>query len=147
MNPVGGGPSWSQLEQFPCEERLRDGADSAWRARAQGGLAAAPGTHREVVEKREPERQGALAGPSETGSGAAEGKGCPWAGGVRGAGCPGRLCWLALGGSSPEGSQPRAAELDLSTESAVVRPGQGPPPTSRQSYAAIPLCSVCIAHT
>jgi len=47
--------------------------------------------------------------------------------GVRGAGCPGRLCQLALGGSSPEGSQPRAAQFNLSAEPAVARPGQGHP--------------------
>ena len=35
---------------------------------APGGLAAAPGTCREVVEKREPERQGESAGPRKRGS-------------------------------------------------------------------------------
>lgn len=35
-----GFPSWSGLEQLPCEEMLRDGAGWAWGEMAPGGLAA-----------------------------------------------------------------------------------------------------------
>ena len=74
---------------------------------APGGLAAAPGTCGEVVEKREPERQGASAGPSKRGSDGIQGKGFS----LGPAGQRRRLPRDVMpapswGVSSPEGAQP-----------------------------------------